>query len=801
MQANSQHNDLAGIKEFCSYCLGKWHLFATTVALALLVAFFMIAATAPMYKSNACLVIKQDRRTGGSGIESAANSFSNMGSLFYQQTNVFNEILAFQSPTLMTDVVRMMDLRADYKVREKLHYKTLYGSSLPVSVTFLDLPEDKTVGLTLNYSDAAGVTLTKMFNFIGGKKILYEEPLYVAFQDTVQTVVGRLCVTAKPSWLSAARPFKPILMEYSSVTAAQSRYSAGLNVEIASKDATAIALSIQDRNAERARDVLSCLIDAYNAKWIGDRNKIAVSTSEFITERLSAIEKELGSVDSNISDFKARNLILDPQAAGNMYMNQASRIQTEIFDLNNRRNVSQYIRDYLVNSRNDNKLLPANSGMDNSTIETQISEFNTTQLQRNNLVANSSEQNPVVVKMDLNLEAMRNSILESIDNYIIILGKQIASLERTEAQNTRRITDSPRQVERLTDIERQQKVKESLYLYLLQKREENELSQAFTAYNTRIIAEPVLKKAPVSPNPMRIVLIALLIGFAIPVALIYVFVTANTKLRSRKDLEGLSLPFVGEIPLAYKPGRLEFLIPVSRRKGRDMKVVVEPHNRNIVNEAFRVVRSNLEFICSDEKRNVIQMTSFNPGSGKTFISANLCSALALKGQKVCSVDLDMRRAQLSSYISSPEKGVADYLASSSGEDLNGIIVRNPLIEGWDVIPVGTIPPNPSELLYSDRLKQMIDELGKRYDYVFLDCPPVEIVADPTIINRHVDRTMFVVRAGLLDRDLLPEIDKLYRENKFRRMMLIMNGTGADGDFTYGTYRYGSKYSSSYYSKQ
>lgn len=798
--ADSRHavNDSAHVRELLFRCLDKRYLFVASVILACVIGAFKLASTAPTYTSSACLVIKQDRRTGGSGLENSTNSFSNMGNLFSQQTNVHNEILAFQSPSLMADVVRRMDLRANYKVREQLHYKTLYGASLPVTVDVLDFPEEKPMEMLINYAGVEGVNLTKMTTYISGRKVVFEEPLYVAFRDTVDTPVGRIIVNPNIALLSEDRSFKPILMTYNSMRSTVARYASCLSVELATKDATAISMVVTDANAERARDVLSCVIDAYNAKWVGDRNKIAVSTSEFITERLGVIEKELGNVDSDISDFKARNLILDPQAAGSMYMSQASRIQSEIMDLNNRINVSNYIREYVASSINDNKLLPANSGMDNSNIESQISEFNAMQLQRNNLVANSSEQNPVVVKMDINLNAMRGSILESIDNYIVILGKQIDLLQHSEAQNTRKITDSPRQTERLTDIERQQKVKESLYLYLLQKREENELSQAFTAYNTRVLTEPVLNNSPVSPKPSRIMLIAALIGLALPACVIYIINVTNTKIRTRKDLENITIPFVGEIPLAYKPGKLDALFP-GRTGSKQIGVVVKAHNRDVVNEAFRVVRSNLEFICGEDGHSVIQMTSFNPGSGKTFITANICSALALKGQKVCSVDLDLRKAQLSTYIGSPSCGVADYLSGNTVNERD-ILVKGPVCENWDVIPVGVIPPNPSELLYSAKLEKLIESLKTQYDYVFLDCPPVEIVADPAIINRFADRTIMVVRAGLLDKELLPEIDRFYEEDKLHRMMLLMNGTVVDGHSSYGRYGYGHKYAySSYYS--
>ena len=790
-----QSGNVVNLYDFFQRCLKYWYVFVISIVLALVVAVWYISSTAPTYMASACLVIKQDRRSGSSGLEAASSSFSNMGSLFAQQTNVYNEIIAFRSPSLMEEVVKRLDLRANYTSKHMLYQKTLYGNTLPVSVSIIDMADTKSLGMTIEYLNENSVELSRMYNLVGGERFDYSEPIVVNFRDTVETPVGKLVVIPNVAVFDMSHSFAPINMTYSTLKGAIGYYSAGLSVALTDRDATAITLSQVDRSSVRASDVLSNLIYVYNQKWIGDRNQIAVSTSNFINDRLVVIEQELGSVDSDISSYKSSNLLLDPMMSGSMYLSQSNQIQSDIMKLNNYLEMAKYIRDYMASSSNTNQLLPANSGIENLSIEQQIAEYNEKQLQRNNLVANSSVSNPIVVDLDAILKSMHDALMSSIDNYIVTLNAQINSLSKTSDENIRNISVNPLQTEHLTNIERQQKVKESLYLYLLQKREENELSQAFTAYNTRILTPPLASSSPVSPMRNRILLIAFVLGLFIPAAVLYALEAMNTKVRGRKDVDTLSVPFVGEIPQINTESDKKWFKFIKLRMPIEEKVplvVVKHKARDVANEAFRVVRTNLEFICPKGSSYVIQTTSFNVGSGKTFISANLAISLAVKGKKVCAVDMDLRKCSLSAYVSSPKHGITDFL-SGKIDDIQQVIFKDAITPGLDVIPAGAIPPNPTELLYSERLGMLIEYLKTKYDFIFLDCPPVEIVADPAIVNEYADHTLFIIRSGLLRRDMLPEIDKYYFDHKFNGMMVLLNGTDSNSHYSYNRYGYGYGY--------
>ena len=379
------------------------------------------------------------------------------------------------------------------------------------------------------------------------------------------------------------------------------------------------------------------------------------------------------------------------------------------------------------------------------------------------------------------------------------LNTQIRGLQGIQGASTSRLSSNPKQAKYLLSVERQQKVKEALYLFLLQKREENELSQAFTAYNTRVVTSPTGEMKPTSPDRKRILLAAILVALLVPVIIIYIRENMNTKVRGRKDIEKLTIPFVGEIPLYARPkSKWPWKRWFKKKKddAEEYKIVVKPKSRNVINEAFRVVRTNMEFMSGANHANkVIMITSVNPGSGKTFLCMNIATSFAIKEKKVICVDLDMRRASLSDYVGQPKTGISDYL-NGKVTDWRDVKVAVEGYEHLEIIPVGTVPPNPAELLFSPRLQQMLDDLRKEYDLIFIDCPPVEIVADASVIAKFADMTVFVIRAGLMEREMLPVVEGYYNDKKFQNMSMLLNGTTAAGS-RYGYHRYGYHYGYAY----
>ena len=787
METQGNNTSTEQNNDFIMYiCLAKWYWFAISVAAAVCVAVAYLLATPPVFTRSASILIKEDDQ---GGIGGSASDLLGDFDLFRTKSNVNNEMQSMQSPAVMLDVVRRLKLNVDYRTDGRFYRQVLYGNNCPYSVTFADLQDNEPAKLTILPADEPGSV--KLTDFVRGDS---ESDLEITarLNDSIETPAGRIVVSPSSSNDSASY-HAPVYVAHSGLVATTKAYSANLSVMLSDEKSTIINLSFKDVCTQRAEDVLNTVIAVYNENWIKDKNQVAVNTSMFINERLGVIERELGSVDESISSYKSQNLLPDVQAAASMYMEQSSETNAQILALNTQLSMARYIRNYLANATADNQLIPANSGIESSGIEKQISEYNTLQLRRNDLVANSSERNPLAVDMDRSLKNMRAAIITSIDNHITTLNTQIASLQQSEQQTTARIAANPSQGKYLLSVERQQKVKEALYLFLLQKREENELSQAFTAYNTRVITPPYGDLEPTAPAKMNILLAAIVLGLLIPVAVIFMRESMNTRLRGRKDLEHITIPFAGEIPLAAT-GR-------KKKQAEDGTIVIRQGNRDVVNEAFRVLRTNMEFMLGDNaaggKATVTLFTSFNPGSGKTFLAVNTAACIALKGRRVLVIDGDLRRASASAYVGSPRHGLSDYLARRI-DDIAPAIAQADGHPTLDILPVGTIPPNPTELLAEPRFAALIDELRARYDYIFIDCPPIDVVADTQIISKVTDRTMFIVRAGLLERDMLPQLQRLYDEHRYPGLAMVLNATAGTRHSRYG-YHYGYS-SNNYYSK-
>lgn len=776
-----QNDGFVKFKDALFLFFGNWKWFALSLIIALGCAYYYLQITPNVYTSYTSVMIKSDDNKG------VSEDLMNEIGLSSKSVNITNEIMSMKTLAVTTEIVKRLKLNTDYFHSGPFHDNLAYGMDLPVNIELFDLTDYDIASFNLSIKSDSTVVLSAIE--------LNNEPFDSQYTFKLgQKVNTPLGVTqVNPTTYYTAGMKDNLKVKRKSMREAVNNIHMRILATQRDQKASIIDISFNDVSRSRGEDVLATLVAVYNENWVKDRNQITASTTEFIKERLSIIEGELGNVDNDISDYKSRNLVTDVNAMGGIAISQMTSSETQGRELDNRMHMTKYLRNYLTDGMHDKEQLPANSGINNPSIEAQIQAYNTLLLQRNNHLSVSSEQNPLVMDLDQKLQTIKGTILSSLDNELAMLNTQKRTVTTAQSQAVSKIAANPQQAKYLLSVERQQKVKESLYLFLLQKREENELSQAFTAYNTRVIEHPSSSPVPVLPNPSKVLALAILAGLLIPASIILLVENFNTSVRGKKDLESLHAPFVGEIPLA---------LPSKKGKGAkkslasiiENKPLVKDRGRNIMNEAFRVVRTNLEFILGFEGgHHVIMMTSMNPGSGKTFISVNLSTSLAIKGKKVITVDLDMRKASLSKFVNTPALGISNYL-SAQVPDYHDVIVK---LGDLDVLPVGTIPPNPTELLFNPRLDTLMNKLKEEYDYVFIDCPPVEIVADAAIISRYAEMTLFIIRAHLLDRSFLPEIEKWYQERRFPNLSVLLNGTHQEfshyGYKKYGYHRYGYHY--------
>lgn len=785
--------------------MSRWRWFAASLALCAACAVLYLEVKEPVYTRSAAVLI-EDNEKGQSAMPEM--DFSSLG-LFHNSTNVNNEMESLRSPATMEEVVRRLRLDMRYVVRDGLRRRTLYGTSLPVSVSVADLADNTSYSLTVSVDTSGSVRITDLV--VSDDRSHLREEYTGTVGESLHTPAGEMTVVLTP--FHAGGPLE-VEVSRSGIYGAVGSCMSRLTVALPNKEATVVDLTYEDVSPERAGDVLNTLISVYNEGWVRAKNQVTVSTSKFIDERLAVLESELGSVDRDISSYKSEHMIPDIQGASSLYFQESSEVESEILRLSNSLYMTRYVRDYMSRESNRYELLPAGTGLESMSIESQITEYNSLLLQRNNLVSNSSESNPLVVDMDQSLRQMRGAVLTSLDNHAVMLQKQIGTLEGRERETSDKIAASPDQARYLLSVERQQKVKEALYIFLLQKREENELSQTFTAYNTRVITPPSGKQVPTSPNHAMIVLAALAFGLLLPGGVIFVLDSSDSKVRDRKDLDGLQAPFLGELPQVGGDRRRSLRARVSvllrqasarsrrgaldGREDEETLMAVESGNRNVINEAFRVLRTNIEFMSvKGGGSSIIMVTSFNPGSGKTFVTMNTAMSLAVRGRRVLVIDGDLRHGSASRYAGKPRTGLSDWLAGRT-EDLRGSIVRTDYSEHLDVLPIGTVPPNPTELLLDPRLQESVSSFRRDYDYIFIDCPPVNMVADSRILSKLADRTLFVIRAGLLERGMLSDLDRLFKSGEYPGMSVVLNGTSEfHGRYGYG-YGYGYGHSHYYY---
>lgn len=786
--AKGQQINQVKLSDVLFLTLGRWPWLLLSVIICVGLAASYLLRTPSLYTRSAEILIKSD--SNGKSSTSDLSAFSDMG-LIQMNNNIDDEINKLKSPDIMASVVKRLNLDMTYQVDGRFHKDILYGTTLPLTVSFPSMHENESATAEVEVSSDGKIKISDLKS--GEKEIALDNDGNTTFGDTLGSSLGAIVINKTPYFVKGT-PYN-IYVTKSPMGSVVGMFSSELGVTVKNDKGNTIQLTATDQSVQRAEDLLNMVVTVYNENWIKAKNQVSISTSEFINERLGVIEKELGNVDQDISSYKSEHQIPDVEQAANIYMTENQQANSQLLDLNNQLQITRYIRNFITNTANRGQVLPANSGIGSGVIENQISEYNAVMMQRNQYAANSSESNPIVEGLDSQLSGMRTGIIQSIDNQILALNTAIRNIQGSKNRATAQIAANPSQAKYLLSVERQQKVKESLYLFLLQKREENELSQAFTAYNTEVITYPTGSNAPTAPDRKKILMCAFLIGLVLPFGYTYVKESSNTKIRGRNDVKDLSLPFLGEIPQYGSPKK-------AKKNGKgdtDKTIVVKEGRRDVINEAFRVLRTNFEFMnVASDRANVIALTSFNPGSGKSFMTMNLGYALAIKGKKVLVIDGDLRHGSSSAYVGSPETGLSDYLGGRI-QDIHGVIKTYEDTPALNILPIGSIPPNPTELLENGRFPGLINSLQRDYDYILIDCPPIEVVADAQIIDLYADRTVFIIRAGLLERSMLGEMERIFEEKKFKNMAFILNGTtSSKGRYGYShSYRYGYGYGYGY----
>lgn len=749
------------IRTILDVLTAKWHWFALSVSLCLGLAYVYIQTIPVMYQREAVVQLKNRVKT-----EEAFNEKQ----MFDDSNNsAEGEILIFKSRLLMEEVIRRLGLEIGYSVDDGLKNRDLYADS-PVKVCFPDS----------SFTKPASFSIIPLQGGHFRMKGLEDDPdgvMEYTFNTPIESPFGRM-VVSRTSFFTDEWWGIPVQVACSDYKSLVSSRLGGLEVEKSANGTNLLTLTYQDTSPERADDILNMLIQVYVDESMQDKNQVIRNTAVFIDDRLKLINEELGHVEDHIEDYRKREQSVDLDTEARIYLDNRNRYEHEVTELTNQRELIELIQQYLHDPLKNEQLLPANTGIMSVGIEDLIGKYNIVLQLRDRLKINAGNNSPVVIERNSELASLRQTISQSLRNTKEAVNTKLESARRLQMFEIGKISTIPTQQKYVLSIERQQKIKEELFLYLLNKREENVLTLATADSNLRIV-DAAYGAGRAGANGMVIFLGALIAGILIPAVVFYVQPLLDVTVRGRKDLEeNLTIPFLGEIP---------------RKSKKTGLVVVSAQGRDPISESFRIIRSNLDFMLEKKlDTQSIMLTSYNPESGKTFTASNLAVAIALTGKRVVLLEMDIRKGSEKDEDGRCLPGLTNYL-SGNVQDAGDIIRRSIECEGLDVIPSGPVPPNPAELLLSDRLDELMTALRRKYEYILIDTVPYGMVADVSIISRVADLCIYVIREGRMDRRLLPEVEKLYTSGKLPHMAVILNeACFKHAGYGYGYYGYGYK---------
>lgn len=768
---SSQTTREFNLKEFIFKYLHYWPLLAAFVLIALTIAFIKIRYTTPIYKVTGSLFINKEGETRGSN-ESLENMF-----MFSNNVNLQNELEILKSKQLVSRVVKSLGLQISYYNKGNVRSSNIYGAC-PFRLEILTLKDSSsTFTLEIEASESG-------FRFSNSKASLkYAEPF--------ETQAAVLVLHRVSSVSSTGYGSDNFVITYQPLTTAASRLAAAITTAQTKDQTTILDLSMETDNIAMGKDVINGLMEEYGKMNIEDKRRISQVTMQFIDERLDTIKNELGDVESGILKFREKNEVVDLSQQSSQEFSILTEANRQLVDQQVQAGILEYLLQYIQNPGNRNNLVPSNLGIQESALSNMFDQYNALQLQRTNLLQTTGPANPALSNLDRSIEKLRDQMTEGLRN--IQQSYQIATrrLKQEIARTQNAIRRVPSKAMGLLDIERQQKIKQDLYLYLLQKREESAISAAATIANSSPLEEASGTKVPVKPNQRNIYLIALLIGILVPVSLITIMEMLNDKIREREEItRQTAAPIIGEIGHAGEE-----------------TLIVQAGSRTIVAEQFRIMRTNVQYMINSVAKPVILVTSSVSGEGKSFVATNYGAALALTGKKTVVLEFDIRKPRLLKGLEmEATKGLTNFIMGSI--TLDEIIRTVPGFENLYVIGCGPVPPNPSELLLDQQINTLFEELKTRFDYIIIDSAPVGLVSDAFTLSAYADTCLYIIRQGYTLKRQLSMVDDLYQKKRLPHMGLVINDIQTQGRYrgyygygggSYYGYGYGYGYGGDYFS--
>ncbi|MEP3836978.1 MAG: polysaccharide biosynthesis tyrosine autokinase [Algibacter sp.] len=766
--SNSNSEDFNLKKMLLTY-LKQWKWFVFSCLVCLAATFFKLRYTTPQYSAVAKIMLIDDSDKSSGALKDLA-LFSES-----EDAKVEDEIQVIKSRSFLRNIIKKLHLNVTYFAKGRIQELELYKKS-PITLNFI---EPDSIIDNVSFSFYAEIVSSTEFTYKVKEDGVSKK---YTFGETIPTNFGGMIVTPKDGNLNDYMG-STIKVKISKLESLSESLKNRVIIAPSGKSSKVLSIILTDPVVEKAKDIINTLIDEYNKSTIDKKNEISNNTADFINERVELIAEDLVNVDNSIVRFKTGNKLTDVSTEAATFMQSSTINQQEMDQSKIELSLLNSMKSVLGDETEKYEPIPSNLGFGDATIGGLSTKYNELLQRRKTLLKSAGEQNPIVVELDQTLSSIRQNLTQSIDNSSNSLKIRINNLQNQSSRINSKILSVPGQESKLRSIERKQGIKEQLYLYLLQKREEAAISLTATSPSAKIIDEAYNSNGgPISPNKKIAYIAALFLGLAIPFGIIYVSSLLDTKIHNKEDLEKeiKHIPVLGEIP----------------KLASGDKLIVEKTDRSILSESFRIIRTNLDFVrrSKDVKdfNNVIFVTSTINNEGKSFFSLNLALTMANTNKKVLLVGGDIRNPQIFSAIEKNSKdikdrGLTEYLGDNTisiEESINHLNVNNIDI---DVLLSGVVPPNPAELLMSDRLKQLFEEASSLYDYVIVDTAPAMLVTDTLLISKYAGHTAYITRADYTEKKILNFAKELHAENKLNNMMLVVN------DVKQSNFGYGAKY--------
>ena len=746
------------IKDLLKPYLKNWYWFVIIPIVSLIIAFVYLRYSVPLYDATATIMVVDENN-----ISPDAAILAGLSGNSANNTKIEGEIQILKSRALMQKVVEELDLNIQFFTRGRITDAEVYKDP-PVKLNFLT-----TDSIINNYSGTFYIQITSkttlQYSVEGGTPKTY------LFGENIKTGVGGLIVIPNGEQFDAfiGKTLEVVITPLHKV---REKYKNRVGVSPISKGSNILEIYLSDPVQEKAKDIVNTLVEVYNDNSVSEKNQVAKATATFIDERIGLISTDLSEVDMTKERFKVGNRLTDIQSEAGIFLESGAQNEQQLIQVGTQLNTVNYMSAY-VQDKNNFELLPSNVGLSDQNVTAVTSKYNELVLERQRLLKASGENNPVIIQLDQQLNGLKATMVQNLNNLENTLNIQSRNLHARERLINGRISSVPGQERQNRDIQRQQDIKETIYLYLLQKREESAISMAATSPNSKVI-EPAYSSYNPTSSGTKIYFAALMLGLLLPFGCIYGKELFDTKIRSKEDVNA-------EIP------SLEVLVQLPHVERRQ-DMMIKDNDRSVLAESFRILRTNMDYLRlsnNGHKSEIVFVTSSIPGEGKSFVAQNLASIYALSQKRVILIGADIRKPGLNAFRSiSPGPGLSEYL---KGEiEVDNLIKPIVSHKNLDVIHSGKTPPNPAELLMNERLKELFDALKSQYDIIIVDTAPSLPVTDTLLISKYADRVLYIVRANYSEKPLLNFIKELKNGKKLPNLSLVLN------DVKYSNLGYGAK---------